>query len=99
MLLNCPIRAANLRALRLDRHILKPTGSRGPAYLCLEPAEAKNEQRVDFQLPDHLRDMIDTYVERFLPLFGDTDGFLFVTGTGMPRGYGTLAHQVCRTLR
>lgn len=99
LLLNCPIRAANLRALQLDRHILRPAGSGGPAFLCLEPAEVKNEQRIDFQLPDHLRDMIDTYAERFLPLFGGSDGFLFVTGDGKPKGYGTLAHQVCRTIR
>jgi integrase len=99
LLLNCPIRAANLRALQLDRHILRPAGPRGPAFLCLEPAEVKNEQRIDFELPEQLHRMIDTYAERFLPLFGGTDGFLFVTAAGMPKGYGTLAHQVCRTIR
>lgn len=99
ILLNCPIRAANLRALQLDRHILRPAGSRGPGFLCLEPAEVKNEQRIDFELSEQLHRMIDTYAERFLPLFGGTDGFLFVTGAGTPRGYDTLAHQVCRTIR
>ncbi len=88
----------NLRALQLDRHVLRPA-PRGPAFLCLEPAEVKNEQRIDFELPQLLHRMIDTYTERFLPLFGGTDGFLFVTGAGMPKGYGTLAHQVVRTIR
>lgn len=99
ILLSCPIRAANLRALQLDRHILRPAGSRGPAFLCLEPVEVKNERRIDIELPQRLHRMIDTYAERFLPLFGDTDGFLFVTGAGRPKGYDTLAHQVCRTIR
>ena len=99
LLLNCPIRVANLRALQLDRNILRPAGPRGPAFLCLEPGEVKNEQRIDFELPEQLHRMIDTYAERFLPLFGGTDGFLFVTGAGSPRGYGTLAHQVSRTIR
>ncbi len=96
--MNCPIRAANLLALQLDRHILRPAGARGPAFLCLEPAEVKNEQRIDFELPEQLHRMIDTYAERFLPIFGGSDGFLFVTGTGTPRGYDTLAYQVCRTI-
>jgi integrase len=99
LLLNCPIRAENLRALQLNRHILRPAGSRGPAFLCLEPAEVKNEQRIDFELPKDLKAMIDTYAERFLPFFGGTDGFLFVTGSGTPKSYGALAHQVCRTIR
>jgi integrase len=99
ILLNCPIRASNLLSLQLDRHILRPAGTRGSAFLCLEPTEVKNEQRIDFQLPNHLQDMIDTYTERFLPVFGGTDGFLIVTSAGTPRGYGTLAHQVCRTIR
>ena len=99
LLFNCPIRAANLRKLQLDKHVLRPAGPRGPAFLCLEPAEVKNEQRIDFELPEHLCNMIGIYAERFLPVFGGTEGYLFVTRAGTPRGYGTLAHQVCSTIR
>ncbi len=98
-LLNCPVRADNLLALQLDRHILRPAGPRGPAFLCLEPAEVKNEVRVDFELPDRLHRMIDDYVANFLPLFGCEEDFLFVTREGKQRRYGTLALQVCRTIR
>jgi integrase len=99
ILLNCPIRAANLRGLQIDRHILLPAGAKGPAFLCLTPAEVKNEQRIDFELPEHLARMIRTYIERFLPVLGGEEGYLFVTGAGTPKSYGPLAAQVCRTIR
>jgi integrase len=85
--------------LQLDKHILRPSGQKGPAFLCLQPAEVKNEQRIDFELPEGLHRMIDRYAERFLPILGGDEGYLFVTGAGTPKGYGTLAYQVCRTIR
>lgn len=50
--------------------MLRPSGARGPAYICLEPAEVKNEQRVDFQLPARLAEMLNTNLARFPPVLG-----------------------------
>jgi integrase len=98
-LLNCPIRIGNLLSLQLGRQILRPTGAHGPAYLCLEPEEVKNERRIDFELPQSLSKMLATYVERFLPLFGDHDGHLFVTPAGKRKSGGAFGIQLSRTIR
>ena len=98
-LLYCPIRIGNLLSLQLDRQILRPNGAHGPAYLCLEPEEVKNERRIDFELPQSLSKMLATYVERFLPLFGDHDGRLFVTPGGKRKSGGAFGTQLSRIIR
>jgi integrase len=98
-LLYCPIRIGNLLSLQLDRQILRPNGAHGPAYLCLEPEEVKNERGIDFELPQSLSKMLATYVELFLPLFGDHDGRLFVTPGGKRKSGGSFGTQLSRIIR
>jgi len=99
LLLCCPIRSHNLIALRLDRHVLRPGGDGGRVFICLEPDEVKNEERLDFELPDHLARLLDTYLDHFRPMLADAKcPFLFVNLHGAQKDQRTLAQQVKETI-
>ena len=99
LLLNCPIRGQNLINLQLGQHVLRPAGRRGKVYLCLEPFEVKNEERIDFEFPSHLTRMLDTYLERFHPLLGgERCTHLFATREGKQKSQATLAQQISTTI-
>ncbi len=55
-----PIRAGNLVSIDLDRHLQRPGD--GTLFLVFEPGEVKNRQRVEFELPQYLADMIKLHL-------------------------------------
>jgi integrase len=98
-LLNCPLRAHNLVALRLDTHLIRPAGIRGPVYLCLAPEEVKNDEPIDFELAPSVVRMLELYQRRFLPILGGPDcKYLFCTEAGRQKAQATLALQIRKTL-
>jgi integrase len=98
LLLACPIRPENLIELRLGVHLLRPAGPRGRIYITLDPGEVKNEQRIDFELPDALAAMLDVYLKRFRPLLAPTGDDLFSAKGGQRKAQSTLAQQIQETI-
>ena len=68
LLLMRPIRRANLVALRLGEHILRVGGR---TVVVLSETEVKNGVAHEYALPAESARLLDFYVERLLPLFGD----------------------------
>ena len=72
LLLMRPIRRSNLVALRLGKHVVKV---RSRTMIAIDGAEVKND---DYPVPSESVRLLDFYVERLLPLFGDNPmRFLF----------------------
>lgn len=103
ILLNCPVRMQNLISLRLDRHIVRPGGPKGPVFLVLPPEEVKNLEPVEYELPRHLVAMLDTYVHRFRPRLASSGSasnpYLFPSKGAARKAQGTLAQQIGSTIR
>ncbi len=98
-LLNCPLRSHNLVGLRLGTHVIRPSGTRGPVYLCLEPGEVKNDEPIDFELAPSVVRMLELYQRRFLPVLGGPDcKYLFCTANGRRKAQTTLAQQLQKTI-
>lgn len=93
--LRCALRPHNLIGLRLDQHLIRPAGREGPVYLCLEPHETKNEERVDFELAPTVVGMLDTYLDHFPP---PGCPYLFATDRGGQKAQATLALQIKETI-
>jgi site-specific recombinase XerD len=75
LLLMRPIRRSNLVGLRLGLHVIR-TGSK--LVIVIDEAEVKNRVGHDYALPTEATCLIDFYVNRLLPLFGDNpERFLF----------------------
>lgn len=75
LLLMRPIRRSNLVNLRLGQHVIR-TGRK--IVIVLDEAEVKNRVRHDYPIPNEAAHLIDFYVNRLLPLFGDNpERFLF----------------------
>jgi integrase len=99
LLLACPIRSGNLIELTIDRHVLRPAGPHGKVYLSLEPEEVKNNERIDFELPPWLVEMLDIYVRDFLPIIGGPNcRHLFCVAGGVRKAQPTLAQQIRETI-
>jgi integrase len=60
ILLNCPIRRKNLMEIHLEKNLQRPGDGR--VFLIFEPDEVKNDQRIEFELPKPVADMIDRHV-------------------------------------
>jgi integrase len=78
LLLMRPIRRSNLLGLKLGHHVIR-TGSK--TVIVINEAEVKNKVGHDYTLPNEAVRLIDFYVDRLLPLYGDNpERFLFPGG-------------------
>ena len=78
-----------------SRNLRRPAGPKGRVYLCLEPDEVKNDQRIAFELSDGVTRFLDIYLERFQPVLGGPDcPWLFATRGGTCKALATLAQQI-----
>ena len=92
ILIFAPIRLANLRNLRLDRHIGR-TGKR--VSITIPEEEVKNRERLQYNLPDHLSDRIRTYVDEWRCLYlADANPHLFPGRNGKPKDESALRRQI-----
>jgi integrase len=75
LLLMRPIRRGNLIDLRLGEHVLQIGGR---TMIVIDGAEVKNRVDHDYVIPAESARLLNFYVSRLLPLFGDNSmGFLF----------------------
>jgi hypothetical protein len=74
-----PIRASNLTGIRLDENLIKPSGPQTPYWLVFPHYDVKNRVDLNFQLDEHVTDIIDEYVHEFRPAVtrGSNDNALF----------------------
>jgi integrase len=92
ILLNIPLRAANLAGLRLDRH-LQFVGDR--AFLRISPDETKNAVAIEAEIPPRLAGQLDIYVKRYRPhLIGAPTPWLFPGEAGARRPSGSFGQQI-----
>jgi integrase len=92
ILINVPIRAANLAGLRLDRH-LHLVGDH--VYLSIPSEETKNAVSIEAELPPRLVRQLHTYVQRYRPMLVKTPTpWLFPGEHGGCRPSGGFGHQI-----
>jgi integrase len=96
LLLHAPLRMANLHALRLDRHLSQPGGSKRPWLISIPVAESKNGERIDYELAGGAAVLLDRYLARFRPALVKGDcPFLFPGEDGVGgKDQGTLSQQL-----
>ena len=69
ILLVCPLRMRNLAALRLDRHLLRLSrGGRRITHLVIDGDETKNEELVEWPLPEPSAKLVEAWVRTWRPL-------------------------------
>ena len=96
LLLSAPMRMANLHALRLDRHLNRLGGAKGPWLISIPATESKNGEPLDYEIARDGADLLDRYLKRFRPglVTGDCP-FLFPGEDGLRcKDQGTLSQQV-----
>jgi integrase len=92
ILLNIPLRAANLAGLRLDEHLLL-VGERW--FLSIPANETKNDVVIEAELPAHLGEQLQTYINRYRPLLVDQPTpWLFPGENGARRPSGGFGQQL-----
>ncbi|MBW4976194.1 site-specific integrase [Roseovarius mucosus] len=65
ILLYCPLRVSNLAKIDIFRHLQK--GGKDRMYLVFPANEVKNKRPLEFELPPHLVNMIETYLAARAP--------------------------------
>jgi integrase len=68
ILQSAPLRIANLAALRLDQHLVRPGGPRSLWQIDIPPHEVKNDQPLVHELPRCVTTLLDRYIRRFRPM-------------------------------
>lgn len=100
ILMNAPIRIANLRSLDRARHFvpLFSTKERG-MQLVLPKEEVKNVVDLQYPLAPHTMALIDVYMKEYQPLLcGDSDSSLLFPGRGgkKPKSDAKLREQITK---
>ncbi len=99
ILLAAPIRARNLAALHLARHVI-PTRPGGVRHIVIPAEGVKNRTALAFEVSDVLGELTDAYLARGRPvLASDPDGFLFPKRNGGAKAPAWLAAQIKRTIK
>ena len=65
ILLAAPIRMQNLATLELGRSLQWPSGRSGPTYVVLRRDETKNSVPLEYPLPEHCRELLHEYLDRY----------------------------------
>lgn len=94
-ILTCaPIREKNLSQLSLRRHFHRV--SKTECYVVISAHEVKNNVDLEYPLPPHVIVMLDTYVERLLPLLAKDQpiDLLFISNSGRPKVPSEIGAQI-----
>lgn len=98
-LLMAPLRMANLVSLDLERHLTRPGGVDTPYHLVIPAAETKNDEAIEFVLPEGLTELIDRYCRDFRPALAQPDNpFLFPDRKRGHKAQGTLSQQITEAI-
>lgn len=99
ILLSAPLRMHNLVGLRLDNHVIRPGGQRGPVHLVVPEDEAKGAQTIDYPLPDWLKDLLDLYLAKYrIYICSDECPWLFPVAGDKQKSQQTLSQQLRETI-
>ena len=78
ILLMAPIRMVNLISLQFEQNLVRPGGQKSDYHLVLPGRDTKNAEPIEFQLPEHLTQLIDRYRTDHLPLLNtEPNTYLF----------------------
>ena len=99
ILLVAPMRSGNLIGLRLDRHVVRPGGRRGPVHLAISGAETKTGDEIEYPLPPETKQLLDLYLKEYRPrLAPPEDPWLFPATGGGRKSQATLYQQFKETV-
>ena len=95
LLLMMPVRAENLVNLNLDRHIQRSrAGKNGVVHVVIPGTEVKNDEDLEFELPEDTVELLDLYLSAYHPrLTGGSSPWLFPGANG-PKTVNTLGEQI-----
>lgn len=100
ILVMAPMRIGNLARLRLGEHIVRSGGSKGPVHIILPGDETKNDEPMEYELPHHLTEMLDLYIDQFRPRLAGPDNPYLFPGMKVPvKAPSTLKQHLCDTIR
>ena len=92
-----PIRLKNLTEIDLNKNLISRGGK---VYLCVDPAQVKNSQPIDFELPETVVEMLAWYIRDYRPLLMKQDSdALFPGESGGHKSQGLLGDQIAKTVR
>jgi integrase len=98
ILQSAPLRIANLAALRIDRHLVRPGGPRSLLQIDIPPHEVKNGEPLAYELPREVTALIDRYSRRFRPaIAAPANPYLFPVRSG-PKSGKLLSHQITQAI-
>ncbi|MBD0273394.1 MAG: hypothetical protein ICV73_15875, partial [Acetobacteraceae bacterium] len=106
ILLVCPLRMRNLAALRLDRHLPRTGhGGRRITRLVLDGGETKNDEPVEWPVPEASTELLEAWIRTWRPLLlaggGDTANPYLFPGrrAGAPASQSALANGLAALIR
>jgi integrase len=99
VLLHIPLRIENLAELKFDEHLHWPQGKGKPALMVIREDETKNEEPLEFELPEVLSDRLYAFRNEIAAaVIGRRPEFLFVSKNGKRRTLGALRVAIQRTV-
>ena len=99
ILLDVPLRIENLSAIKFDEHLCWPQGRGKPALLAFRHDETKNEEPLEFELPQVLSDRLYVFRNEIaVAVIGRRPDLLFVSRKGKPRSLSTLRVSIQRAV-
>ena len=100
LLLNVPLRLANVASLTFGRHISWPAGAKGKAWLLIPGTETKTGQPFEAELGGELVRMLKTYRDKIVPKFtGNRYDAIFIDIKGRQKLPTTIADLFTATTR
>jgi len=100
ILLVAPMRLQNLAGLLMGRQLQWPNGRSGTLYVVLDDNETKNEQPLEYPLPDRVRDLLHDYLDRYRqPDKTVNSSWLFVDAGGKPIAANTLRDGIKKAIK
>jgi integrase len=101
ILIQCPIRIANLAAIETNRHFVRSTSGRvGKIHLIIPGTEVKNLVDLDFELDPVVMRLVDAYRKKYRQLFGaPPNNFLFPAKNGSCVSCGVLSQGISQVTK
>jgi integrase len=94
-----PMRLANLSALHLEKNVLRVGGLEPTYHLVIPPEHVKNDEPLEYPLPEAVGEMLALYLAVFRPrLCGEANPWLFPGEAGHHKTKGTLSGQIIERL-
>jgi integrase len=90
-----PMRLANLSRLHLEKNVVRVGGPKPVYHLVIPPEDVKNDEPLEYPLPEAVGEMLGLYCGIFRPRLCRQDNFwLFPGEAGHHKTKGTLSSQI-----